>query len=842
MSELTIPDDADGRAETNDTNHASRRLVAGALLLALLLCALMAYWLWVLRDHRLQFVTRQVLLQTSAASEQASVVLGMVDASLRETAIDLREGRIDAANAHRTLRLRLGAAPDVRALALTDREGRVLASSWPDLAPAVRSVPAPADAATLHIAAPGPSPYDGHEAIVLARSVAEPVAGMAQVVAEVDNHFVAAFFSRMVTALDARVGLFTLDGTQLGGTVDLDRIAPRRASNAALLNELLHASGAGAVTMGDAFIAAQRVEGLPLIVATTRDHDPALAPWRDSVVSAAIGTAAALALLGFMVWRLDRETRARVQAQGALARTRERTRLAFEAAQEGTWAWDAGHDGLELSPRMAELLGVAGTHIPQSALRCDPVHPDDRGLVDAALAAHLAGQTAQLGVQFRVATGAGTWRWVHVRGRALRDAEGRVQSVVGTASDESEARQRSEQLQELQSQLQRTRRLESLGRLAGGIAHDFNNILAAILGYGELMQQQAAPGSAAARHAEQIVRAGERGRSLVARILAFSRGGSRAHTPLVLEPVVIEALDLLAASLRPGVQLERELHAHDAVVVGDATQLFEAVSNLCANALHAMPEGGTLRVRVESLQTDSPRSLSHGVLAAGRHVCVSVSDTGVGMDRDVLEHLFEPFFTTRAPQVGTGLGLAMVHGAVKEMQGVIDVQSVPQRGSSFALYFSRVDVDADALPDPALLPAPAAAPLGAGQVVMVVDDEPALVALAEEALAGMGYEPVGFRDPAQALAALRAAPERFDAVLTDQIMPGMTGTELARAVQALRPGLPILLASGFGGARLDEQAADAGVTAVLQKPLRQGELAEQLARLFAVHTARADFI
>ena len=347
------------------------------------------------------------------------------------------------------------------------------------------------------------------------------------------------------------------------------------------------------------------------------------------------------------------------------------------------------------------------------------------------------------------------------------------------------------------------------------------------------MQQQAAPGSAAARHAEQIVQAGERGRSLVARILAFSRGGSRVHMPLVLEPVVIEALDLLAASLRPGVQLERELHAHDAVVVGDATQLFEAVSNLCANALHAMPEGGTLRVRVETLQTDSSRSL----LAAGRHVCVSVSDTGVGMDRDVLEHLFEPFFTTRAPQVGTGLGLAMVHGAVKEMQGVIDVQSVPQRGSSFALCFSRVDVDA--VPDAALLPAPAAAPQGAGRVVMVVDDEPALVALAEEALAGMGYEPVGFRDPAQALAALRAAPERFDAVLTDQIMPGMTGTELARAIQALRPGLPILLASGFGGTRLDEQAADVGVTAVLQKPLRQGELAEQLARLFV---ARADFI
>jgi PAS domain S-box-containing protein len=485
---------------------------------------------------------------------------------------------------------------------------------------------------------------------------------------------------------------------------------------------------------------------------------------------------------------------------------------------------------------MAELLGVAGPSITLEAMRGELLHPDDRGLADQAMAAHLAGQTTQLEMQFRAAAGHGGWRWVHARGRALRDAQGNVQSIVGTASDETEARSRSEQLQELQARLQRTRRLESLGRLAGGIAHDFNTILAAILGYGELMQQQAAPGSAAARHAEQIVRAGERGRSLVARILAFSRGGMRAHTPLVLEPVVNEALDLLAASLRPDVTLERELHARDAVVLGDATQLFEAVSNLCANALHAMPDGGTLRVRVHTLTVDVARSLSHGMLAPGRHVCVSVSDTGVGMDHDVLEHLFEPFFTTRAPQVGTGLGLAMVHGAVKEMHGVIDVQSTPRRGSSFALYFSRLDADVPA-DTQAGAAAPAALPSGAGQVVMVVDDEPALVALAEETLAGLGYEPVGFRDPALALAALRAAPDRFDAIVTDQIMPGMTGTELARAVHALRADLPILLASGFGGVRLDEQAGDAGVCALLQKPLRQGELAEQLARLFARETA-----
>ena len=815
-------------ADTRDEASASRRRVLAALLLGALICALMAYWLWVLRDHRLQFVTRQVLLQTSAASEQASVVLGIVDASLRETVVDVREGRIDRANAHRTLRLRMGGDPYLRALNLVDAEQRVLATSWSDPPPAIRVAGAPGGDGALRIGAPASSPFDGRESITLARRVDSPVDGMTDVVAVVDNHFVASFFSRMVTALDARVGLFRLDGTPLGGSLDLDALAPQRASNQALLESLLKGSEVGAVDEGDVFAAAQRVDGLPLIVVTSRQRTAALAPWRDYVVGAGVGTAAALALLGLLLWRLERETRARVQAQEALARTQERTRLAFEAAQEGTWAWDAASDTFELSARMAELLGVPGPRVAQTALRHEALHPDDCQLVDEALAAHVAGQTAQLEAQFRVANGQGGWRWVQVRGRALRDAAGGVQSVVGTASDETESRRRSEQLQELQSQLQRTRRLEALGRLAGGIAHDFNNILAAILGYGELLKQQAAEGSAAARHAEQIVRAGERGRSLVARILSFSRGGLRAHVPLVLAPVVEEALDLLAGSLRPDVHLVRELQARDAVVMGDATQLFESVSNLCANALHAMPDGGTLRVRLDTLETTAPRALSHGTLAPGRHVCVSISDSGTGMDRDVMEHLFEPFFTTRAPQVGTGLGLAMVHGAVKEMQGVIDVQSVPARGSTFALYFPQLDVAAQAAAAPAIAPPP-----GQGQVVMVVDDEPALVALAEETLAGLGYEPVGFRDPALALAAFRADPGRFDALVTDQIMPGMTGTDLARAVHSLRADLPILLASGFGGARLEEQAFDAGVVAVLQKPLRQGELAVQLARLFA---------
>jgi signal transduction histidine kinase/CheY-like chemotaxis protein len=381
---------------------------------------------------------------------------------------------------------------------------------------------------------------------------------------------------------------------------------------------------------------------------------------------------------------------------------------------------------------------------------------------------------------------------------------------------------------ELQVRLQRTRRLESLGRLSGGIAHDFNNILAVVLGCGDLLQQTVAPGSAQARQVDQVLRAGERGKSLVARILSFSRGGARAHSVMDVDAVVGEAMELLAATAPASIRLDLALEADDARVLGDPSLLFEALSNLCTNAINAMPQGGTLVVGTATRRIDTEQPLSHGTLGAGTWAVVGVSDDGQGMGADVVEHLFEPFFTTRAAQGGTGLGLAMVHGAVREMSGVIDVRSAPGQGARFELCFPLTT----ATMAPAIDAAPAA-PRGSGQVVMIVDDEPALVAMTEDVVAGLGYEPVGFVDPRQALAALQATPERFDVVLTDQVMPYLVGTELTRRLHGLRPQLPVLLASGYGGPDLDRQAAAAGVRALLQKPLHRGELATHLARVLA---------
>jgi CheY-like chemotaxis protein len=317
-----------------------------------------------------------------------------------------------------------------------------------------------------------------------------------------------------------------------------------------------------------------------------------------------------------------------------------------------------------------------------------------------------------------------------------------------------------------------------------------------------------------------------RGKALAERILSFSRGGARASTVFELAPVVEQVLALLAASLPPGVVLERGLDAPGARLRGDSTQVFEAVMNLCTNAMQAMANGGMLGVRLVRERVATPRLLSHAQLAAGDYLVLSVSDQGSGITPEVMERLFEPFFTTRSAQAGSGLGLAVVHGVMAELGAAIDVQSTPGRGARFTLYLPE---SSDALDSPPSLSK--VAPSGAGQQILVVDDEAALVTMLKEMLIDLGYHPVGFAEAAAALEALRETPQRFAAVITDEVMPGLSGTQLTAALRLFDARLPVLLISGYGGAALAARAASAGVTRVLAKPLQRAELARALAEI-----------
>ncbi|MCO5100171.1 MAG: PAS domain-containing protein [Burkholderiaceae bacterium] len=522
------------------------------------------------------------------------------------------------------------------------------------------------------------------------------------------------------------------------------------------------------------------------------------------------------------------------RSEQALRESEERYQLAVDGANEGLWDWDLPSDMLYLSPRAQQVLSLASggdSRRPRRQWKAlATYHPDDVQRTRAALAAHLQGDTPNFDIEYRIRHADGRWHWYRQHGIALRDAAGRAYRMAGSMEDVSDRKNAEADRDRLEQQLHQAQKLEAMGTLAGGIAHDFNNILAAILGYGEMAQKAAAEGTELRRHIDATISAGMRAKSLVARILAFSRSGIGEREPVHVQAVVTEVLEQIAASMPAGIRVERHLDAGDAAVLGDTTQIHQVVMNLCANAVQAIGTDGTLSMRVDTIEFDAPQCVTTSELAAGAYVRLVVADTGVGIPSRLLERIFDPFFTTRDIGVGTGLGLSLVHGIVTDLGGGIAVTSRPGEGTTMTVYLPRVAS--------AVLPVPIEeepAALGRGQTVLLVDDETALVRLGEELLARLGYEPVGFASSAQALECFRAEPRRFDLVLSDEAMPALTGSELAQQIRAIRPELPIVLMSGYVSPALAARAKDLGVVEILGKPLVAREMARSLSE--ALHAA-----
>ena len=379
--------------------------------------------------------------------------------------------------------------------------------------------------------------------------------------------------------------------------------------------------------------------------------------------------------------------------------------------------------------------------------------------------------------------------------------------------------------QRLQERLRQAEKMEAVGRLAGGIAHDFNNILGGILGYGEMLEERARANSPEQRYARNLLIGANRARDLVDQILTYSRSQRLVRVPVDFGRIVRETLEVIRGSLPEGITLAPDLPPSALVVAGDPTQLHQVVMNLCTNAIHAMSGDGTLSVSLQALEAEHELALVQATLPAGRYAKLVVADTGSGMDGATLARIFEPFFTTKEVGQGTGLGLSLVYGIVADSGGATHVTSALGKGSTFEVYLPRSDVDVvDLERDEGPIER------GHGERILLVDDEKPLLIMTAEILDRLGYEPVVFSDPHSALASLEALPGSYDVVLTDEMMPGLTGTELARAAHAARSGLPIILLSGYTGPMLTEMALAAGVREVLKKPVQSRELAAALAR------------
>jgi len=812
------------------------RIVVLGVLVILAFAGSSAYDAWRSYGNALAATNREIDNVATALAEQTAWTFEGIDLLLSDTAHwyqavrdKTAPERLDEMLANRTAGVR-----QIHFITVTDANGiqqhRSRGTSPPHLDVSDRAyfiAQRDRTVTGLFISEPIITRTDGRAGIVLSRRLEDEAGAFAGVVtAIVDLEDLGRFYAAVTLGNGGAIQLLRDNGLLLV------RDPPSPDALGKTFPQLIAAPAAPATRLLDPidgkrkFISASRVRDTPFVLAVTRKESVALHSWRDEAFRLAVRTGVVTFLGLIAIGALWRQLRRIETGERALRDSEERYALAMEGANEGHWDWDLATDRLFLSQKMATLEGHGKDQVTTTRaawLSQTEIHPDDKPRLERAMRDHLEGRTPSFECEYRVRND--DWRWLLARGRCLREATGKPYRFVGSAIDITTQKQAEIERELLEAQLRQSQKMEAIGTLAGGIAHDFNNILGAILGYGELAQQESDPDGPLRRYIDNVMHAAGRAKVLVDRILGFSRSGLGERTHVHIQSVVEETLELIAASLPAGIRLEKSLDAGDAALIGDSTHLHQVTMNLCTNAVRAMERGGVLSVRLECVDVTDEQSVSRGSLSPGRYARLVVADTGVGIPPAVLERIFDPFFSTRGVGEGTGLGLSLVHGIVIDLGGAIDVNSVAGKGTSFEIWLPvTAEIGKRAVEVVRELPR------GRGETVMIVDDEGMLVALAEEMLAGLGYEPVGFDSSSKALQAFRTDPQRFDLVLTDEAMPDLVGTELAREIRLIRPEVPIILMSGHGGAALANRAAAMGVNEVLHKPLQRADLAESLAR------------
>lgn len=821
-----------------------RRIVALGVILILAIDAAAVYDIWRTRQRVLEDADREIGNLTSALAEHTARTFQQIDMILRDTAVWVRgaDPRVTSGEAvHEHLKQQIAGVPQIRALSIDGENGQplhssralaplLLASSERPFFTAQRDKPD----GVFYINEPMLNRVDGKWGIAISRRLNGAEGQFLGIVVSItDVEYFERFYEALKLGKRSSVAMFRNDGTllarhptgeeMLGRTFDF---VPR------ILGDPVQHDG-HALQMkspldgSDKILALRAVPGFPLAISVARDEHAVLSSWFDHAVTMGVITLSLSLMVALLIALLVRKLAQLETADESLRVSEERYALAMEGSNEGHWDWDIVTDRLFMSPKMKELHGASSDMSVATRtgwLAHIDIHPEDKPRLEATMRDHLEGRVPYYEFEYRVRHRNGEWHWLLSRGRCQRDSEGRAYRFAGSTADITARKHAEEEKQQLEMRLRQAHKMEAMGTLAGGIAHDFNNILGAILGYGEMAQGTAPEGSTLRRYLGNILAAGNRAKALVARILAFSRSSMGERVPVRLRETVGEALELMQAALPRTIALRLNLDAEDARVFGDVTQLHQLVMNLCTNAAHAMPNGGTLTVGLDAVELDADRLLSHGSTRAGSYVRLTVGDTGHGMDEATLDRIFDPFFTTKDVGSGTGLGLSVVHGIVSELGGGINVESRVGAGSKFEVYLPRAAAAAVAEAEIS-----EHLPRGNGETLLLVDDEEALIMFNEELLAGLGYEPVGFTSSVQALSEFRADPARFDLVLSDETMPIMTGTEFARALRAVRSDIPIILMSGYATPALVRKARAAGIVEVLGKPLQARELAAAIA-------------
>lgn len=412
-----------------------------------------------------------------------------------------------------------------------------------------------------------------------------------------------------------------------------------------------------------------------------------------------------------------------------------------------------------------------------------------------------------------------TGAWHVYYDRAIKWNDGRI-AHLQIATDITQLRELQEKQSITESQLRLAQKMESIGTLAGGIAHDFNNILASIIGFTELALDDVEKGSIMEDNLQEVYVAGTRAKDLVKQILAFARQSDEELKPIQVDIIAKEVLKFIRSSIPTTIEIRQEITT-DSLINANATQVHQLLMNLCTNAAHAMEDrGGVLDVSLNDVVIEATENTEKSQLKPGNYIEARISDTGVGISPDIIGSIFEPYFTTKGPAEGTGLGLAMVHGIVESYGGKIFVESTLGKGTTFTVYLpitkkrmiDNFSVEEDL-------------PLGTERVLFI-DDEPALASAGSQILERLGYSVTIRTDSTEALNLLKSKTDDFDLVVTDMTMPNITGDELALELVKLQSDIPVILCTGYSKKISEERAAEIGIKAFAYKPIVKADLAK----------------
>jgi PAS domain S-box-containing protein len=521
------------------------------------------------------------------------------------------------------------------------------------------------------------------------------------------------------------------------------------------------------------------------------------------------------------------------KASAALEDSEERLNMALEGADMGIWDWNVESGQYLFDRRWAEIAGCNLHDLtPQFQTWKERIHPDDLDVTLQSLEKHLSGKAPNFEAEYRFRHKDGHWLWVHNKGRVIQhDSDGKALRMSGTHQDISLRKQSEEQQKRLEEQLAQAQKIESVGRLAGGIAHDLNNMLTPILGHCELLSDDMPPLDPRLESVQEISRAAEHSRDLVRQLLAFARRQTLEMKILDLNKVIQSFEQIIRRTLREDILIKTELNSGLPPVHGDVVQIQQILINLALNAQDAMPNGGRLIIGTDIRQLDADESQKLDVVVPGHYAVLTVSDTGLGMDRETQNRVFEPFFTTKDYGKGTGLGLATVYGIVKQHGAFIHLYSEQGAGTVFRIFFPiRGETPVTVVTRETVSSSPVRAD---SQTILLVEDQLQVRELIIRFLTKAGYKVLAAQSAAEALSFLSQHPEPIHLLLTDVVLPDSNGKSLYKSIASQRDGVRVLYMSGYTTNVITHHGVlDEGMH-FIQKPFSSQSLKEKISQVLA---------